>query len=281
MNYRHAYHAGNFADVLKHSAFVAVLLHLKKKDKPFAVIDTHAGRGLYDLSGEEAVLTGEAAAGVARLIDEARPPGVLAVYLDVVRSFAPHYPGSPLIAARLLRQRDRLIAIEKQEDEFRALERELAPIKQTRAIKGDGYEELKKLMPPAERRAMILIDPPYEEPDEFKAAIGATIAAHRRFATGIFLLWYPAKERPQVAASSGELLTSGVKSLLKLELDVGVPPDPVSPHGGVRLTATGLLVVNPPYGFSGEMNAILPYLTRTLAQGKGARFVLERLKGEE
>ena len=281
MNYRHAYHAGNFADVLKHAALTAVVLHLKKKDKPFAVIDTHAGRGLYDLSGEEALKTGEAAAGVGRLIAEAHPPGVLAAYLDVARGFGSSvYPGSPLIAAKLSRPKDRLVAVEKQEDEFRALERELAPIKHARAIQGDGYGELSKLMPPAERRAAILIDPPYEEPDEFEIAIRALIAAHRRFATGIFLFWYPAKEEAQVAAATGELLTAGVKSLLRVELDVGTPPDPVSPHGGVRLTATGLLVVNPPYGFSGEMNAILPYLARTLAMGDDARFALERLRGE-
>ena len=282
MNYRHAYHAGNFADVLKHGALTAVLLHLKRKDKPFAVVDTHSGRGLYDLKGTEARKTGEAEAGVARLLADARVPGALAPYLDIVRDFGPHrYPGSPLIVARLLRPQDRLVAIEKQEEEYRALSTALADVGNARAILGDGYRELDKLMPPKERRGAILIDPPYEEPGEFETATRVLIAAHKRFATGIFLFWYPMKERPEVTAAAGELITAGVKSLLKLELDVRAPPDAVSPHGGTRLTATGLLVVNAPYGFKDEMNRVLPFLAQELAQGPGAKFGLERLAGED
>jgi 23S rRNA (adenine2030-N6)-methyltransferase len=281
MNYRHAYHAGNFADVLKHAALTAVLLHLAKKEKPFAVIDTHAGRGLYDLKSAEALKTKEAEAGVRRILEDDAAPGVLAPYLDIVRGFPSSYPGSPLIAAKLLRRQDRLVAIEKHEEEYRALATQFAATAQAAVVLGDGYEELKKLMPPKERRGAILIDPPYEEPDEFATATRAVIAAEKRFATGIFLFWYPAKERPEVAAAAGELITAGVKSLLRIELDVGEPPNTVSEPGGTRLTATGLLVVNAPWGFSGQMNTILPYLVRRLQQGPGARMVLERLAGEE
>jgi 23S rRNA (adenine2030-N6)-methyltransferase len=282
MNYRHAYHAGNFADVLKHVALTAVLLHLKKKDTPFAVIDTHAGRGLYDLKSVEAAKTGEAEAGIRRILKDDAPPGLLALYIDIVRGFGGNsYPGSPLIAAKLLRPRDRLMAVEMHEEEYRVLAAELSAADQARVIWGDGYEELERLVPPRERRGVVLIDPPYEEPDEFATATRALVAAHRRFATGIFLFWYPAKERPAVAAAAGELITAGVKSLLRVELDTGAPPEPVPQHGGTRLTATGLLVVNAPWGFSGQMKTVLSYLVRRLEQGPGARFMLERLAGEE
>jgi 23S rRNA (adenine2030-N6)-methyltransferase len=278
LNYRHAYHAGNFADVLKHAALVAVLGHLRKKETPFAVIDTHAGRGLYDLTGAEAQKTGEAAAGIARLLKLDALPGVLELYCGTVRGFGSGlYPGSPLIAAKLLRAQDRLVAVEKQDEEFRALALNLTGVRNAKAMAGDGYAELKRLMPPAERRGVVLIDPPYEAEDEFQNAVRALIGARTRFATGIFLFWYPMKESAAVAASIGEILNSGVKSLLRAELDVG--PMAV-PDGTPRLSATGLLVVNPPFGFEAEMNRILPFLAAQLAQGEGARFTVQRLAGD-
>ena len=168
MNYRHAYHAGNFADVMKHTALVAVLLHLRKKQAPFAVIDTHAGRGLYDLSGTEAGKTGEARQGIASLGDAPAGNEVLQTYLDTARSFGSGtYPGSPLIAAHLLRPQDRLVAIEKHPEECEALTTALKPFHKTRAVCADGYERLAVLLPPPERRGAILIDPPFEAPDEF------------------------------------------------------------------------------------------------------------------
>jgi 23S rRNA (adenine2030-N6)-methyltransferase len=266
MNYRHAYHAGNFADVLKHVGLVAVLLHLRKKDTPFAVIDCHGGRGLYDLSGEEAKKTGEAEAGIGRLLQIHSVPAGLQPYIELVRAFGPQlYPGSPLIAAKLLREKDRLVAIEKHPDEHAALVRALGPERRARIISGDYIGELPKLLPPTERRGVILIDPPYEENDEFAAATRALIAGHRRFANGIFLFWYPAKEKASVDASAGELLTAGIKSLLKIELDVGrnVSAD----AGDRRLSATGLLVVNPPFGFAETMREVVLFLQQFMAQG--------------
>ena len=266
MNYRHAYHAGNFADCLKHAALVAVLLHLRKKETPFAVIDTHGGRGLYDIGGEQAKKTGEAREGIERLLRLDSVPGVLEPYRALVRSFgAAAYPGSPLIAAKLLRANDRLVAIEKHPEEYAALASALAHQKRARVVQGDYLRELPRLLPPAERRGLVLIDPPYEAENEFAVATGALIAAHGRFATGIFLFWYPAKERPLIAASAGELLNAGIKSLLKLELDVGLPA------GGERLSAAGLLVVNPPFGFAEEMRKIMPFLEQALGHGKAAR----------
>ena len=278
MNYRHAYHAGNFADVLKHAALVAVIQHLKKKDTPFAVIDTHGGRGIYELGGAEAEKTGEAKAGIVRLLDESALPGVLASYADIVRSAGEgEYPGSPLITAKLLRPKDRLVAVEKHPEEHAVLASVLAPFSRARAVEGDGYAELKKLLPPPERRGLVLIDPPFEDPAEFQKASRALIEAHRRFATGIYLFWYPAKEKAAVAAAEGEIMNAGMQRLLKIELEVGNTGEAPLPGRGPRLTSAGLLIVNPPYGFAEEMQAILPYLAEKLAQGAGAGFTCEML----
>ncbi len=278
MNYRHAFHAGNFADVLKHAALVAVLLHLKKKEKPFAVIDTHAGRGLYDLGGDDARKTGEAAEGIGRLAGFSSVPDVLAAYLQIVRSFgAARYPGSPLVAARMLRPTDRLIAVESRTTECEALAMVLGHIPNARAVPGDGYRELLRLLPPPERRGVILIDPPYEEADEFARAAEALIAAHRRFASGIYLLWYPAKTLPLVHATAAELLNAGIRSLVRIELDVGAGSLPECEGRGPPMHATGLLVVNPPFGFVENMKTALPFIAEGLAQGSNASTRIEIL----
>jgi 23S rRNA (adenine2030-N6)-methyltransferase len=277
MNYRHAFHAGNFADCLKHTALVAVLLHLRKKPAPFAVIDTHGGAGLYDIAGEEAKRTGEAEAGIKRLLRAKSVPGVLKPYRDCVRSFGGStYPGSPLIAARFLRASDRLIAIEKHPEEYAALTAALADAKRARTVAGDFSRELPRLLPPSERRGVVLIDPPYEAGDEFAQATRALIGAHARFPSGIFLFWYPAKTRALVDASAGELLNAGIASLVKLEIDAGVP-DRAREAKQEHLSAAGLFVVNPPFGFAEEMREIMPFIEQTLAQGPAARGRVEIL----
>ena len=274
MNYRHAYHAGNFADVMKHTALVAVLLHLRKKQAPFAVIDTHAGRGLYDLSGTEAGKTGEARQGIASLGDAPAGNEVLQTYLDTARSFGSGtYPGSPLIAAHLLRPQDRLVAIEKHPEECEALTTALKPFHKTRAVCADGYERLAVLLPPPERRGAILIDPPFEAPDEFAQMADALGNALRRFATGIYLLWFPIKTKSDADALSGEVLARGAAKLLRLQLDVGA-----SAEG--RLTQTGLLIVNPPYGFDAQMREALSALAAPLGRGRPAQWSVEWLAGE-
>src|ERR1700704_4430621 len=180
MNYRHAYHAGNFADVLKHAALVSVLLHLRKKDTPFAVFDAHGGRGLYDLGGVEAKKTAEAAGGILPLLLRDAVPGVLAPYCALVRSFGEGiYPGSPVIAAKLLRKKDRLVAIERHPEEHASLAAALASDHRARIILGDFHRELPRLLPPPERRGLVLIDPPYEAEDEFSDATRTAVAAHR------------------------------------------------------------------------------------------------------
>src|SRR3954469_21759263 len=169
MNYRHGYHAGNFADVIKHLALVEILLHLRKKDTAFAVLDSHAGRGRYDLAGDEASKTGEAEAGIGRLRDDfsGKVPDALAAYLALALESSSFYPGSPLIAAKLLRPQDRLTAIEKHPEEFAALKAVLAPYRNVAAAQARGFARAAELLPPPSRRGLVLIDPPFESPDEF------------------------------------------------------------------------------------------------------------------
>ncbi|HTO39750.1 MAG TPA: 23S rRNA (adenine(2030)-N(6))-methyltransferase RlmJ [Rhizomicrobium sp.] len=275
MNYRHAYHAGNFADVLKHTALVAVLLHLRKKDAPFAVFDSHAGRGLYDLGGAEAGKTGEAQDGIARLDAAPTDQPVLGTYLEIVRSFGrDHYPGSPLIAARLLRPQDRLIAIEKHPEESRALTAALQPWRKAQSILGDGYARLPALLPPPERRGVVLIDAPFEAPNEFEQIAGAFTKAWRRFATGTYLIWFPIKTRNDAEALGGELRAAGATKLLRLELSVGARVEG-------RLSETGLLIVNPPYGFAAAMRQTLHTVSPLIGHNAPAKARIDWLAGGE
>jgi 23S rRNA (adenine2030-N6)-methyltransferase len=270
MNYRHAYHAGNFADVVKHLALVALLTHLRKKDKGFRVIDTHAGRGLYDLAGDEAARTGEAAQGIARLrslVPHDGYPDALKTYLDLVQGVGDgRYPGSPLIAARLLRLQDRLIAIEKHKDEFAVLSATLSPYRNAKTEEGDGYARLAALLPPPERRGLVLIDPPYEAPDEF-ACVGAAVgSALRRFATGIYLIWFPVKSKSEADRFCGEILAAGATRALRIDTEVSAKNSSMEKIGDRnRLARAGLIVVNPPFGFAEEMRAAFSIIAIPLA----------------
>jgi len=276
MNYRHAYHAGNFADVHKHTALTAILLHLRKKDAPFALIDTHAGRGLYDLSGEEARRSGEAADGVAKLAGHVARTAALANYLDVVRGFGKqHYPGSPLIAATLLRPQDRLVAVETHAEAFAGLRAALSPFANARAVAADGYAQLPKLLPPPERRGLILIDPPYEDAEEMLQIAKTFADVRRRFAHGAYLIWHPLKSSVPAEALAGELKTAGASKLLSLAFDVGTG---LGDTEG-RLSASGLLAVNPPYGFAEEMRAAQEELLPLLRRSANARASVTWLAG--
>jgi len=267
--------------VLKHTALVAVLAHLRQKETPFAVIDAHAGRGVYNLSSAEAKKTGEADSGIARVLAEAGLPDPLPLYCEIVRGFETgRYPGSPLIAAKLLRRQDRLVAVEKHPEEFAALAATLAGVKNARAVHGDYRTALKSLLPPPERRGVVLIDPPYEAENEFIEAARAIIDSWRRFATGVYLFWYPAKHRASVDAATGEVLNAGIASLLRLELDIGAPNAASEAGRAPPMSATGLLVINPPFGFAGQMTEILRTLTALLGRGPDARSSVTRLAGE-
>jgi len=276
MNYRHAFHAGNFADVIKHVALVAVLLHLRKKEKPFRVIDTHAGRGIYDLESEAARRTGEAAGGIERLagLAGASLPPALKTYLGIVRSTgAAHYPGSPLIAAELLRADDKLIAIEKHPDDEAVLARTLARFKNAKPACADGYARLAALLPPPERRGLVLIDPPFEAEDEFGQLAEALVAARRRFATGIYLVWYPVKSAAASDAFAGEVRGGGSEEITRITIDIGRD----AKGDKERLSSAGLLIVNPPYGFLDEMRAAAELLAPCLGREGPARIAVEAL----
>lgn len=276
VNYRHAYHAGNFADVHKHTALVAIVSHLRRKGAPFCVIDTHAGRGLYDLSGAEATRTGEAAQGARRLAEYQATAEPVVRYLEIVRGFLPRfYPGSPLIAAKLLRESDRLVAVETQPDEFTALRACLTGFPDVCAILGDGYARLPALLPPPERRGLILIDPPYEAHNEAELIPQALTAAICRFATGIFLVWYPLKPALMADAFAGEIRSRSAAKLLSLTLDVGRNEK----ESSGRLTASSLLVINPPYGLDAEMEAAQSELVLRLRQGPSANARVTWLAG--
>lgn len=281
MNYRHGYHAGNFADVVKHVALTAILLHLRKKDAGFAVIDSHAGRGLYDLRDAAPMATGEAQGGIARLDDllpnAAAQSAALATYLRLVRECGKQrYPGSPLLAANLLRRQDRLTAIEKHPEEAAVLKDVLAPFQGAAAEQGDGYARLVKLLPPASRRGLIVIDPPFEAADEFAVLARALTAGQRKFATGIFLVWYPLKSQSAADAFIGEALAGPIAKALTVEIAVAPPSGhQTSEH----MTRAGLLLVNPPYGFAAEMQAAAALLAPRL--GNPARIDITWRAGQE
>lgn len=279
MNYRHAYHAGNFADIAKHLTLVAVLSHLRKKEKPFFALDSHGGRGCYDLAADAARQTGEAEAGIEKLrplAGEKGLPQALKIYLDLVTLEGPgHYPGSPLIAARLLRAQDRLIAVEKHSEEAAALKSVLAPFRNAKAVEADGYARLSALLPPPERRGLVLIDPPYEAPDEFARAADAVASAYNRFATGIYMLWFPIKSRAAADAFCGEILASGIAKALRIDIAIARPPRDAKD----RMSAAGLLVANPPFGLDAEMRACADIVAPHL--GAGTKLDVTWLVGEE
>ena len=269
MNYRHAYHAGNFADVVKHIALIHVLLHLRRKEAPFVVLDSHAGRGLYDLSSDAARRTGEADNGIERIAGLSGPEALDRYLALVAESGGKKYPGSPLLAAKMLRPQDRLVAIEKHPEEAAALKQVLAPFRKARAEEGDGYARLMALLPPPERRGLILLDPPFEAPDEFETAAQAVAGALRRFATGIFLVWYPIKSPAAARAFCGEVLAAGNARALTIEMGIEA--------GEGKLARAGLLVLNPPFGFDTGMEGILALIAPRLPGGQAA---LEWLRGQ-
>jgi 23S rRNA (adenine2030-N6)-methyltransferase len=270
MNYRHLFHAGNFADVIKHVALVAILLHLRRKERPFCVIDTHAGSGLYDIEGPQAARSREAESGIARIRDLAARdalPDALRTYLECVENEGERrYPGSPRLAVRLLRPQDRLVAIENHPEEAAALRKCLAGFPQARAVEDDGYGRLLALLPPRERRGLVLIDPPYEAADEFRRATELLARAHRCFATGIYLLWFPTKSNANADAASGELRAIGIGPAMRLDIDV----DTGARAAGQRLSSAGLFIVNPPYTFEAEMHAAAGFLVPRLGAHSGA-----------
>jgi 23S rRNA (adenine2030-N6)-methyltransferase len=281
MNYRHEYHAGNFADVVKHATAALILSYLKSKDKPFCVLDTHAGAGRYDLAAEAANKTGEWRSGIGRLWGQAGLPPDLAPYLAAIRRLnragagsLRWYPGSPRLARVLLRPGDRLIATELHPVEAQALQREFAGDKQVTVKRMDGYQALKAFLPPAERRGLVLIDPPFEATDEFERLMKGLKEAHRRWSQGIFALWYPIKDAAPVRAFHEAVAATGIRRITVAEMLIRPALD------ATRLNGCGMLLINPPWTLGDELGRLLAQLAVLLPEpGEGA-WRVESLVGE-
>ena len=277
MNYRHAFHAGSFSDVLKHAVLARILVHLMHKEAPFRFIDTHAGAGRYDLSGDEARRSPEWREGIARVL-MARPPApvgeLLRPYLQAV---GPHdaegrpvaYPGSPAIAQTLMRAQDRIALCEASPDEREALIAALGRDRRLSIVSTDGYVALNAYLPPKERRGVILIDPPFEAPGEAGGIVHALERALRKWPTGAYVAWRPIRDARDDARFLNAVAALGAPNVLRLELDIG--PGPIGAHGQEPLTRAGLLVVNPPHPLVGEARTLLPWLAQTLGRGEGGK----------
>ncbi len=269
MNYRHDYHAGNFADVMKHVVLTRILLHLRTKPAPFRYVETHAGSGIYDLCGKEAEATGEWRRGIGRFLAAGLPAEVRALalpYLDIVGpsvlSAARRYKGSPSIAAALLRPQDKMLLCELHPEARRSLEAHLGHDPRAKVIGIDGYIGLNAFVPPVERRGLVLIDPPFETPDELSRLTSGLEAAWRKWRTGVFLVWYPVKDASVVGSFLASVSRGKIEKVLRLELQVA-DPGPDRPLG-----RAGLLVVNPPFRLEAEARLILPALAECLAEGR-------------
>ncbi len=270
MNYQHAFHAGNFADVHKHAVLARVLMYLRQKPAAFRVIDSHAGAGRYDLLAAEATRSGEWRDGIARLWSEIdRQPqacrNLLAPYLEAVAACNPEdslraYPGSPLIVQHLLRSQDRLIACELEPKSFAMLTAVLRGDRRVKALAIDGWTAIGAYVPPKERRGLVVVDPPFEERGDFTRLAETLATAHRKWSTGTFMLWYPIKTREAPDALSRRLGRLGIAKILRSELFVA------SLREDAGLSGSGLIVVNPPFTLVQDLRLLLPALGRILAR---------------
>ncbi|MEE8730823.1 MAG: 23S rRNA (adenine(2030)-N(6))-methyltransferase RlmJ [Rahnella inusitata] len=263
LSYRHSFHAGNHADVLKHTVQSLIIESLKEKDKPFLYLDTHAGAGRYQLSGEHAERTGEYLEGIARIWQRDDIPEELAAYMSVVGHFnrnenLRYYPGSPLIARQLLREEDKLQLTELHPSDFPLLRSEFQKDDRTRVSRADGYQQLKAQLPPLSRRGFILMDPPYELKTDYQDVVKGIQEGYKRFATGTYALWYPVVMRQQIKKMLRDLEATGIRRILQIEL--GVRPD--SDQRG--MTASGMIVINPPWKLEQQMKNVLPWLLKVL-----------------
>ncbi|HZY49926.1 MAG TPA: 23S rRNA (adenine(2030)-N(6))-methyltransferase RlmJ [Devosia sp.] len=281
MNYRHAFHAGGFVDVMKHITLTRLVEYLKLKPAAFRVIDTHAGIGRYSLTGEEARRSPEWMDGIGRLLKARLPADVAALvqpYLDVVagenrNGTLARYPGSPLMARKLFRPQDRLSALELHPADYRKLRDLFEGDIQVRVTELDGWLALNAYVPPKERRGLVLVDPPFEEPGEWERLVEGLSKAHRKWSSGLYMLWYPLKEPREVNAFVADLKATGIAKMLRAELLVG-------PAVAGSLYGSGLILVNPPFTLEAELKLILPALNTALAAGRGGQRI-EWIRGEK
>jgi len=275
MNYRHAYHAGNFADVMKHTILVRIIDYMKRKEKPFRIIDTHAGIGLYDLSCDEAQRTGEAENGIAKLenpfneaIEELLKP-YRQVLTDTQNRYDKSiYPGSPAIIRELIRREDRAIFVELHPEDYSLLSERYNHVTNIKVMHLDGWQALSALIPPKEKRGLVLIDPPFEQPDELNRMVSNLIQAVQKWPTGIYMAWYPIKERRIIDKAWQRLKSECSRTSLRAELMIQKPAD----TGG--LNGSGLFIINPPWLLADELKLLLPAFARRLALEKSGDWTL-------
>jgi 23S rRNA (adenine2030-N6)-methyltransferase len=281
VNYHHEFHAGNFADVFKHAVLCRILSYLRGKPAAFRVIDTHAGAGLYDLAGEKAMRGGEWQNGIGKLVAAQISEAVAALlspYLEVIHALNERdrlriYPGSPAIARAWLRPQDRLIACEREPRSATALARNMRGDVRIKTLMMDGWTAMNAYVPPKERRGLVLVDPPFEVDDDFSRLVSSLAAAHRKWAGGIYALWYPIKGRSGPDALAKRLRRLALPKALRAELLVAPLGDPT------RLNGAGMIVVNPPWTLESELCALLPALAGILGREGNGRFQLDWLGG--
>ena len=279
LSYKHIFHAGNFADVLKHLVLQRVVLYLGKKEAPYSLVDTHSGAGLYALQHAQAQKNQEFNSGIGKLWRQQDLPGVLKDYLKLIKQFNPtpqltQYPGSPLIMQHYLRGKDRLFLHELHPNEFTALQRVIKQDRHVQVQNVDGLAAALKLLPPAERRALVFIDPSCEIKTDYAQVVRILKQMQQRFATGTYVLWYPVIQRERNQAMEQALKSSGIRNIQLFELAI----DNDSAEAG--MTASGLIVINPPWTLMAEMQAVLPFLAKHLGKPGLGRFRAEQLVAE-
>lgn len=267
MNYRHAYHAGNHADVFKHLTLTRMLALLARKEQPFAYLDSHAGLGLYDLKGDQATRTGEWLEGAGRLWNAPDAPALADDYLSVLRAMnrdgqLRYYPGSPELARRLTRPQDRVLLNEKHPEDGRLLKDNMKYDPRVAVHLGEGWHVPRALLPVGEKRGLLLIDPPFEQPDEFKRCAVAMKEAIARMRQTVTAIWYPIKDQ-RLTRFYQDLVSSGAPKLLRVELYVHPLGTPQSLNG------SGLVIANPPWGLEEELKQLMPWLAKLLGQSQG------------
>ncbi|EOW9245316.1 23S rRNA (adenine(2030)-N(6))-methyltransferase RlmJ [Vibrio cholerae] len=268
LSYRHSFHAGNHADVLKHIVQSLILNSLQQKEKPFVYHDTHSGVGRYDLTHEWSEKTGEYKQGIARVWQQDHIPAELDSYLDAIRQLNQgetlrYYPGSPRVARAHLREQDRMVLTELHPSDYPLLEQEFHRDRQVSIYKEDGFARLKASLPPQERRGLVLIDPPYELAKEYRDVVRAIAQIYKRWATGIYAIWYPVVNRCDIDDMLEGLQGLEIRKILQIEL--GVAPD-TNERG---MTASGMIVINPPWTLESQMQTILPFLKQAIAPATG------------
>ncbi|HEY2925704.1 23S rRNA (adenine(2030)-N(6))-methyltransferase RlmJ [Piscinibacter sp.] len=274
--YRHAFHAGNHADVLKHTTLTLLLRYMNQKDKPYRLVDTHAGAGGYSLEGRYAQKKGEFEQGIARLWSRDDLPEAVADYVDLVRRFNPQgpleqYPGSPAFAQMLLRAQDQLRLYELHPTDHRILESYLGSVKGAEVKNADGFEGLKSQLPPSTRRAVVLMDPSYEGHGDYGRVIASLREALGRFAEGVYMVWYPQVQKLEAAQLPRRLEALAPKGWLHARLTVQEPDSQ-----GFGLAGSGVFIINPPFTLHDQLLAVLPYLVDVLGQYDGANYLLEQ-----